>query len=718
MDERTGFKLETFDQFGNPLSQNTATFRMVYTLAAGMSDSILSNGIRLMPQGVTYVGVNMYEVHFIPPVFLRMYSLSVSTYLVDEVGILQPIPDGEYVMSVYSEAGAASAMTSLVLDLEGRELALDAANTLGRAGSTTLFHVQARDENRVQTGIDQAGNLLQSSWLTLDVAPAALSIAVTSTAVAGQFEISLYVTRAGDYNVRLFGGGDLLAGNWPAGTVVVGEVLVRVTPALSSALTALVTDLNPRAVSGIASSFSVRSLDVYSNYQQYQPSLGADAYVGVLTQLDDTNPISTTGALSDNQDGTYLISYVLTRAGRYSLAVTLDTFALSGIPVNFTVIVVPGTVFPPACIIQPDTTELASSVAGETVNFTIVARDQYNNLNSADSVSFTLVAEGPTGAQDTYTNVRSNNDGTYTTEYTPLQMGTYRLSVIRTDGGMLIEPPWYSEVVPNAVDFTRTVVDGTGLSGGIAGSTLHITMALTDVHGNPVANQSDTVSIEILNANMTAILMRPEAIDAGDGLIDSSFTLYEVGSFFLRIKVLSDEIDGSPFAIVMSPVHPPQMVSAQMTSNLNAIMINFDQPTNRGGVQGTASCAQFLVNATLELLGHGPVCTWITDMNFTMFLGSESSVLEASLIMLKTDVVFNKQENSHGASGVLSLMMPSVLPSPVAILSAPSMVGLCDELLLDASASSGGGGRQLDFRYASRLQPISSGSELSRDSGL
>lgn len=698
MDERTGFKLETFDRFGNPLAQDTASFRMVYTLAAGNTDTILSNGVRLMPQGVTYVGANVYEVHFVPPVFARVYSLSVAAYLVDQVGILQPVPGGEFVMSVYSEAGAASALASLVLDPLGAELALDAANSLGRAGSTTTFYVQARDANRVQTGVGSAGSPLERSWLTVDVAPQAQSVSVASTAVAGQFEVSLYVTRAGVYNVRLFGGGRLLGGNWPVGTIVVGEVLVRVVPAPSSALTALVTDLNPRAISGIASSFSVRSLDAYRNFQKYRPSVGADPYVGVLTQLNVANPISTTGVLTDNQDGTYLISYVLTRAGLYSLAVTLDMFALSGIPVNFTVNVVPGTVFPPACVIQPNTTELVSSVAGEAVNFTIVARDQYNNLNSADSVSFTLVAQGPLGAQNAYTTVRSNNDGTYTAQYTPLQMGVYRLSVIRTDGGMLIEPPWNSQVAPNVVDYTRTVVDGTGLSGGIAGSTLEITMALTDVHGNPVANQSNMMSIEILNANMTAIIQRPQAVDAGNGLIDSSFTLNDVGSYFLRIKVLSDEIDGSPFAIVMSPVHPPQMLSAQMTSSLTAIMITFDQPTNRGGLQGTASCARFLVNATLDLLGHEPVCTWITDRDFTMFLGSEPSVLEASLIMLKTGVVFNKRENSHGASGVLSLMMPSVLPNPVAILSAPSMVGLCDELLLDASASSGGGGRQLDFR--------------------
>lgn len=89
-------------------------------------------------------------------------------------------------------------------------------------------------------------------------------------------------------------------------------------------------------------------------------------------------------------------------------------------------------------------------------------------------MTFALTVQGPPRAQDTYPVVRSNDDGTYTAQFLPLQTGTYTLSVRSPAGGMLVTAPFSMLVTSGAVEPSRTVVDGDGLSGGVVGQELSV----------------------------------------------------------------------------------------------------------------------------------------------------------------------------------------------------------------------------------------------------
>lgn len=221
---------------------------------------------------------------------------------------------------------------------------------------------------------------------------------------------------------------------------------------------------------------------------------------------------------------------------------------------------------------------------------------------------------------------------------------------------------------------------------------------VSDFNGNRVPNTTDVVTMVLTDATTSASRLLP-LLEVGPGVLQTRYALSRTGAYTLAIRAAGEEVDGSPFAVTGAPTPPPQMVSAAFTDNLNAIRVAFDRATNRGGALAAGSeCANFFVAATVELLGTGPTCTWATDSQLVVFLGAEPGMQEADLVMLRTGVIVNQAQDSYAASGVLSVTLPAVVPAPRAILSGPSMVGVCDALTLDASASAGGGGRRLEFR--------------------
>jgi hypothetical protein len=85
---------------------------------------------------------------------------------------------------------------------------------------------------------------------------------------------------------------------------------------------------------------------------------------------------------------------------------------------------------------------------------------------------------------------------------------------------------------------------------------------------------------------------------------------------------------------------------------------------------------------------RGPRCAWADDSTLIITTGveplirarSENSI--ADKIILARNVIRGKAANSYFSSGFVLLDAPESLPTIVAVLNAPSVVSVCDDLVL------------------------------------
>ena len=81
-------------------------------------------------------------------------------------------------------------------------------------------------------------------------------------------------------------------------------------------------------------------------------------------------------------------------------------------------------------------------------------------------------------------------------------------------------------------------------------------------------------------------------------------------------------------------------------------------------------------------------------------MGSRASAAPGDALVFKPDAIRNKAENSFNVSGSVVITAPSSPVMPRAALSAATALGPCDGVTLDASASTGGGGRPLAYQFS------------------
>ena len=138
---------------------------------------------------------------------------------------------------------------------------------------------------------------------------------------------------------------------------------------------------------------------------------------------------------SDNEDGTFSVSYAFAAAAVYSIAITLDGAEPSAVGSTLTVAVSSGSVSATgsAALHLAD----LDTAAGSTKSFTIFANDAFDNVAVAMAEGFefvvTAVTEVVTGAgmvsQYAETEVVAGAEGQFTGSYSPSASGTYTVTV-------------------------------------------------------------------------------------------------------------------------------------------------------------------------------------------------------------------------------------------------------------------------------------------------
>jgi hypothetical protein len=112
---------------------------------------------------------------------------------------------------------------------------------------------------------------------------------------------------------------------------------------------------------------------------------------------------------TQNQDGTYSVSYSTCRAGQYQLDVTLDGHPISGSPSQVTVSA--GEPFPGACQAQGE--GVHSAQTENTNYFSITARDYFENECCEGGAQFTVAISGPAILQG----FQDSGNGKYSAAY-------------------------------------------------------------------------------------------------------------------------------------------------------------------------------------------------------------------------------------------------------------------------------------------------------------
>ena len=150
---------------------------------------------------------------------------------------------------------------------------------------------------------------------------------------------------------------------------------------------------------------------------------------------------------------------------------------------------------------------------------------------------------------------------------------------------------------------------------------------------------------------------------------------------------------------------PPKVLSGQMTNLLNALVVTFDQDTDRAGVSGSFPCTALLDVTPTEataLLGAGSYCSFLSASSLKVTFGSWPAVTPGSEFSLQ-DLVLQAADASASlftTNQTFRMSEPDTPTVPVARLKLSSAsVGVCDGLVLDASSSSGSGGRSLRYNF-------------------
>ena len=152
---------------------------------------------------------------------------------------------------------------------------------------------------------------------------------------------------------------------------------------------------------------------------------------------------------------------------------------------------------------------------------------------------------------------------------------------------------------------------------------------------------------------------------------------------------------------------PPRLVTAVFDDNGAGAAASFDVDTDRAGMTGAFRCERLFNNTprapppALGALGDAPACVWVDARTVRITFGASATVLPGDTLR----VLDGRLRSSFAGASLVTtnasapIDTPRSPVAPVAAISAPDVLGLCDTLVLDAALSSGSGGRALRYNW-------------------
>jgi hypothetical protein len=146
------------------------------------------------------------------------------------------------------------------------------------------------------------------------------------------------------------------------------------------------------------------------------------------------------------------------------------------------------------------------------------------------------------------------------------------------------------------------------------------------------------------------------------------------------------------------------LAKAQFSDTAGAIVVTFAQATDRGGYGSNRfQCKNIFDTVSSKRLGgedEAAYCQWSSTISLTVELFSESTIEPSQELQLLPNAVATLGASTDGITmqylgGKKAVESPATPVTPGPLVTGPATVGLCTTLVLDASQTTGSGGRKM-----------------------
>jgi len=485
----------------------------------------------------------------------------------------------------------------------------------------------------------------------------------------------------------------------------------------------LLSKINPtQMIVGQWVQFIMQAYDQYHNPQIYN-SYTTDLFSVVLTKAHSSTVLGSTIYGVNRYDLTYRISFQLMFVGLLNVTIYLNTLWVTSVQISVST----GPLYLPN-LVMVDT--VYPMTAGVPTNFLISASDVNQNpiLNPG---SIYCVFQNNVTMTKYGTMILPSNDtlGQFMVYFTPIKVGHYLILV--GDSSSRNNGPtvnlWEVDVWPGpiALDMTVTSISSQVF---IAGMLASFTITAVDAFSNP--NYSIPL-VMITSSNFeyyAASVSSPCTSAAAIGVFGTdstgcvpvnatstgqvSFVPTSYGKINMTIMWDSNTMI-QYYGIQVLPATTPIVLSAQMSQNLGSIAVSFDLTTDAGyssyvGLDnprlGWQRCNNTLDPLSMAMIGINPNCVFKDATTLMIQLGYNATIMSldwgvGDLVSISSGI-FNQDDTSVPVTGWVPLGISNFSPPPVAVLQGPIVTNVCDNLTLDASASSGSAGRPMSYFFS------------------
>lgn len=620
--------------------------------------------------------------------------------------------------------GAVSVRHSAVLGPDSSELTtgVPLEFTVANPNTTVLFTIQCRDQDGMIITTPNPNYPTPNFTVTVvGDGPPLASFQVINQLDGWwyQFYVPLR-TKSGDIHVQVQ--------SWENGAladVKNSGFTIYLAPGVSSpANTKIVRsslDLNSitKVVAGQTIEITVQPYDAYGNMQVYNLYV-PDVFSATLNLYPGGETIGPVAIGLDNGDNTYTLKLKATAAGSYNVTLFLNDKRFNTIPVA----VVISELWLSSLLIVDSVDPMQVDVASTLL---LQATDLYQNP-IFDAGDVYCVFQHNVSYERYNTMVVASNDtvGQFWVYYTPIKSGHYHIivgdAVSRNvaSGVTLMEIDVWPG--PVSIDLTTTSIPYQVFQAGQMATIYIIAMdaksnpnyatpivRISDHTGEMDAQVTSPCPPVIVSAYGSSPLCQP---------INPMYTSYATFSPTsygkMNITIEWDEATKMTYSEV--PVQPgtkPLPLTAKLSQNLGSIVVKFDIPTDAGYLSfgsiisahtsGWQRCNNTLDSSFMEKIGVNPNCAFQDATTLTIQLGFNATIRAmdsgAGDNISIANGIYNQGDTSMAISGWVPLGITDSCPPPVAQLIGPQITSVCDDLVLDASSSSGAAGRPMTYKF-------------------
>ncbi|EQC32208.1 hypothetical protein SDRG_09960 [Saprolegnia diclina VS20] len=282
--------------------------------------------------------------------------------------------------------------------------------------------------------------------------------------------------------------------------------------------------------------------------------------------------------------------------------------------------------------------------------------------------------------------------------------------------------PWYAYVPMPSVVFTIGNIDrsalvlvGPTLGGrlqlavGVGGAGDVFTVALATMPSGPVVvsfSSSGLVTTPTTavfsstnwNSPQTIVVSAPAGLALSTNPFLATLQVQSASSMDVKYAALTPSSVAVTIVDAPDMTPPPRLLSAMFADSGASLIVTFSRAVDLSGF----SASSFVCDRVFETarFGLGPVCTWTTTSTVVIGLGLGATVVPLAPCTVLAGLKSTSTSTLSMASMTVSVQPPLNAPVPVVSIAGATSLGACDDLVLDATATSGSGGRPMAWRWA------------------